>query len=89
MYSNANGIFNKLDELKIFLDTHQNVEFVFITETHLNKDILDAELQIDGYSFIRNDRNFQIEISDSDQSMSAGGGSMIYYKNNIGVYIRQ
>ena len=87
MYSNANGIFNKLDELKILLDIHQSVDFVFITETHLNKDILDAELQIDGYSFIRHDRNFQIKIDDSNPSMSAGGGSIIYYRNYISVSV--
>ena len=57
---------NKLDELKIYLSTHNNIEFLFITETHLCKDILDAELQISGYSFVRRDRNYDIKNDTSD-----------------------
>ena len=77
---------NKLDELKVYLSIHDNIEFLFIAETHLNKDILDAELQISGYSFVRRDRNYDIN-SDCSDIVSSGGGSMIYYKNYININV--
>ena len=48
---------------------------------------MDAELQISGYSFIRRDRNYDIKNESSD-TISSGGGSIIYYRNyiNISVY---
>ena len=77
---------NKLDELKVYLSINNDIEFLFITETHLNKDILDAELQISGYSFIRRDRNYDIN-NDSSDIISSGGGSMIYYKDYININV--
>ena len=77
---------NKLEELKIYLSTQNNIEFLFITETHLCKDILDAELQISGYSFVRRDRNYDIK-NDTSDIVSLGGGSIIYYKNYINISV--
>ena len=77
---------NKLDELKVYLSSQDHIEFLFITETHLSKDILDAELQISGYSFIRRDRNYDIKDESSD-TISLGGGSIIYYKNYINISV--
>ena len=89
LYTNANGILNKLDELKIFLSAHKNVELVFITESHLSKDILDAELQIEGYSLLRNDRNFQIKNENTLENISGGGGSLIYYKEYVNISVNE
>ena len=86
LYFNACGLLNKLDELKLFLSTHGNVGLIFIVETHLNKDILDAELQIDGFSFVRKDRNFKIKDSNSE-GVSGGGGALIYYKQFINISV--
>ena len=65
-YTNASGLYNKLDELKHCLSIYDKVQIVCITETHLNKDILDAELYIKGYRFFRKDRNFDIHAEESD-----------------------
>ena len=47
----------------------------------MNKDILDAEIQIPGFKLFRRDRNFVINSDDIDTvSASSGGGSIIYIK---------
>ena len=92
-YTNANGLTNKIDELKLILSTSNDIDIICITETHLNSDILDAEIYIDGFSLYRNDRNFDIDPSDINPSdtdpsdaTSGGGGSIIYFKNHMNVY---
>ena len=78
-------MYNKLDELKHCLADNKNIEIICVTETHLNKNILDAELFIDGFKFFRKDRNFDIHAEESkifDES-SSGGGSIIYVKDTI------
>ena len=81
-YTNANGLLNKRDELKVCLSTY-DIDIICITETHISHDIDDAELQIDGYAFYRGDRDFNLYNSGIDNSVSDGGGSIIYYKNYI------
>ena len=71
-----------MDELKLCLATY-NIDIVCITETHISKDIDDSELEIDGYSFFRGDRDFDLDISNNDNHVSDGGGSIIYYRNLI------
>ena len=80
-YTNANGLFNKIDELKCCILAYKNIDVICITESHLNEDILDAEITIDGYSIFRQDRNFKTDASKHD--ISHGGGSIIYIKSNI------
>ena len=42
-YTNTNGLFNKLDELKIFLSLKdKNIGIICVTETHFTKDIHDS-----------------------------------------------
>ena len=48
MYTNANGLHNKMDELKQHINDYQ-VDILCITETHFSQDILDAEIQLDGF----------------------------------------
>ena len=91
-YTNAGGLYNKLDELKLCLSIYDDVQIVCITETHLNKNILDAELYIDGYRFFRKDRNFDIHAEESDMikdEISGGGGSIIYVKDALHVKLVQ
>ena len=82
-YTNANGLANKLDELKIILSTSKDIDIICITETHLNSDIWDAEININGFSLYRNDKNFDIDPSDKDPSdihnsnTISGGGRRI------------
>ena len=81
---------NKLDELKTCVSTY-NIDVICVTETHLKDTILDAEIEIAGYKFHRKDRNFDINVGDivdyeeyfGDGKSSSGGGSIIYYKENL------
>ena len=82
-YTNANGLFNKLDELKLHLSSHRDIDIICVTETHFTPDILDAEVHIDGYTLFRHDRNFKTDISKHE--LSHGGGAAIYVKNYINV----
>ena len=34
----------------------ENLEFLGLTETHLSSDVVDAEIAIDGYNILRQDR---------------------------------
>ena len=83
LYTNANGLYNKMDELKAFLAAN-SIDIICITESHLCKDILDAEVFLEGFSIVRKDRDFNIKNSDNIKE-SEGGGSIIYYKNNLNV----
>ena len=78
---------NKIDELKHCISIYDNIDFVCVTETHLNNSVLDSELSIDGYKFFRKDRNFDIHVQgyDFNGDISGGGGSMIYYKDILHV----
>ena len=82
---------NKLDELKNCVSAYSNIDIICITETHLDDTILDAELSISGYKFYRKDRNFDINVDDIydidlyNEETSNGGGSIIYYQENINV----
>ena len=73
-YTNANGLFNKLDELKIFLSVNKNIDLICVTETHFSKDILNAEIQIEGYTVFRHDRYFKVNESSLSNDVSHGGG---------------
>ena len=81
-YTNANGLINKMDELKLRLSV-SNVDIICITETHLSEEITDAELQIEGYSFHRGDRKFNLHTEVINEDISEGGGSIIYFRNHI------
>ena len=82
---------NKIDELKNCLLIYDNIEIVCVTETHLNNSILDSELSIDGFKFFRKDRNFNIHVEEHDieDEFSFGGGSIIYFKDNLHVNLVQ
>ena len=58
----------------------------------MKKSVLDAEIEIEGYKFFRKDRNFNIKNNDiatknSGVDYSSGGGSIIYYRNDINAKI--
>ena len=70
-YTNANDLKNKRYELERVCNEHQ-CKVICITETMLNKDILDAELLIANFRIFRVDR---VDMN--------GGGSCIYVHNSI------
>ena len=71
LLTNANRIFNKLDELSILLKS-KSFDIVAITETWLSDDIPDSVVHVNEYSVFRQDRNGAI-----------GGGVMCYISKNI------
>ena len=87
-----NGLTNKIDELRACLSVYDNISVICITETHLKNTVLDAEIEIEGYRFFRKDRNFNIKGNDTimeneGDHYSMGGGSMIYYRNDMNAKI--
>ena len=68
-------MYNKLSELKQCISLYK-AEIICLTETHFNKDILEAEVDIPGYVVFRQDRDFSVK-GDIDK-VSHGGGSIIY-----------
>ena len=73
--------FNKLDELKLIVCANPNIDIICLNETPFNRDILAAEIDLNGYIMFRNDRNFKLDKSDS--IVSGGGGSIIYVKCDL------
>ena len=71
---NARNIVNKRNELNIMVeDTDPHI--IGITESWANKDILDAELGLNGYAMFRKDRIGR-----------KGGGVILYIKEAIQAY---
>lgn len=71
LYTNARSVVNKRDELELYL-TEEKPDIVAITETWLNNDIEDSELNAAGYAVVRKDR----EKGDKTK----GGGVLILVK---------
>ena len=79
-------------EIRTCLCVYEDINVLCITETHFKKSVLDAEIEIEGYKFFRKDRNFNVKNNDiatknSGVDYSSGGGSIIYYRNDINAKI--
>ena len=70
IHLNINSLYNKIDEMRTIIPKSKASVFG-ITETKLDASINNEELNIDGYSIIRNDRNRH------------GGGVACYIKDDI------
>ena len=85
-YTNSCGLYNKLQELKQSIALYGS-DIVCITETHFSREVLDAEISIQGYIAFRNDRHFTIHNTDDNSpntdSISNGGGSIIYVSERL------
>ena len=42
---------NKIDEFKICTTAYETFEILCLTETHINKTILDSEIEVTGFKF--------------------------------------
>lgn len=70
---NVNHISNKLDELKVVLDSGKSkIDVYGICETFLTEEVHDDTLTIQGYQMVRKDR-----------PQRAGGGLLLYIKDAI------
>ena len=91
LYSNVNGLMNKMDKIQTCLSVYEDINVICITETHLKKSVSDAEIEKEGYKFFRKYRNFNINnniaTKNSGVDYSSGGGSIIYYRNAINAKI--
>ena len=55
-HQNVNGLLHKLACVELMMkETINKLDILGITETHLHEGILDMELEVDGYTFIRKD----------------------------------
>lgn len=72
---NVNGLLNKLSEVQNILD-QASFDILGISETHLREDIPDDWININGYRFVRRDRD-----------SGPGGGVLIYFKVNLTAYL--
>ena len=76
---NINRLINKLDKLKLILDTDKSpLDLYCICETFLTPTIDDNCLKINGYSFFRKDRLHK-----------RGGGILMYIRNGLKFQRRQ
>lgn len=69
-YINVRSVLPKVEQVQHFLTDH-NIHILGVGETWLDNTVTDHEINIDGYTSIRNDRNRH------------GGGVMFYIKNNL------
>ena len=74
LYSNVRSIYNKIGELKVMASLY-SPQIICITETWINSDILDAEIQIPNFTIYREDRKNDTRY----------GGSAIYVHNCLDV----
>ena len=72
-YTNAQSFINKYDEfVHTMITADSRPQIIGITESWCNKDVIDSEINIDGYTLYRKDR-----------SGSKGGGVLLYVDNNL------
>ena len=76
---NVNRLYNKLDSIRELL-SKSSLDVLTITESWLTLDILDSEIDIDGYTAVRKDRVFTNKFQD--------GGIIVYIKNGINYTVR-
>ena len=54
-----------------------------MTESHLYDNILNAEINIEGYNIFRGDRTFTLDRSKIGTEISEGGGSIVFIRDNL------
>ena len=74
MYTNANSIVGKIDELRQRISS-TNYDIIAITESWAKDDVSDAELKIDGYLMYRKDKVVDSRVK--------GGGVLLYVNEKL------
>ena len=75
LHLNVQSLLPKLDEIRLLLSKSKAAVLV-VTETWLDKSVSDGEVNVDGYNFVRKDRNRH------------GGGVRIYIRKGINFDVR-
>ena len=75
LHININSLLPKIDEIRYFTKK-SNAAVIGITESKLDKSVLDSEINIDGYEVLRCDRNRN------------GGGVACYIREDIGFDVK-
>ena len=75
IHLNINSLLSKIDELRS-IAKRSGATVIGITESKLDKTVLDGEIHIYGYELIRSDRNRH------------GGGVACYIRNDVSFYVR-
>ena len=88
LYTNINGIPNKIVEIENFIKIH-NFNIIYLTQTHLNSNILDTEVTIENLMLFRRDRDYKLDKSLSKNEISLGGGSATYVHKEISCNVVQ
>ena len=76
MVLNARSITNKIDELKVRIESWAS-GIIFVSETWLTENIPDGAIDIEGFCVIRKDR-----------TVKRGGGVALFMKDNLPVKVR-
>ena len=71
VHLNVRSLLGKMDQLRLLCDRN-GADIITLSETWLNKDIDDSEIELPGYSIIRRDR-----------SERTGGGVIIYIREGL------
>ena len=74
---NVDGLYHKIDEVRLLLD-EAKIHILAVSETHLNKEVSDNEIEIENYSFIRKDRD--------QKTGKKWGGVLIYFESRINIH---
>ena len=74
MYFNARSIVNKHEELELYIND-EDIDIIGITETWLNSEISDSEINLDGYTIFRKDRDHA--------NKTRGGGVALYVRSEL------
>ena len=73
-YLNIQHILPKLDELRILMANDKCADILGLCESFLDPNIMDQQVAIEGYDFIRKDR--------MDTQNKTGGGLILFWKLN-------
>jgi len=80
VYFNARSSANMRDELELYI-REEHIDIIGITETWLNEDIEDSEMNFDGFALFRKDRN--------SPTKTRGGGVALYIRNELNGLCRE
>ena len=73
---NINGLLCHINNLRLFLESHKEIDILAINETKIDQSIHDREIFLSGYQVVRKDR------------ARGGGGVCIYVRNNFNFFLR-